>query len=271
MSQPSLLNTPLTLEPGEVHVWYCWTAQCLQRGLADYYRSLLSAEEQARLLRFHFEYLQHEYLVTRALCRITLSRYVHRHPADWRFRVNAYGRPEIDMPGDSAPLRFNLSNARSLVACAITRSADAGVDVEETDRPGETVGIADHFFSPTEVVALQAQPPERQRQRFFEYWTLKESYIKARGMGLSIPLDRFSFDVARPGHIDFDVDPALEDDAARWTFWQWSLDKGYLLALCAQRTNEAIPMVQIWRTVPMLDMQADDTKPSRTSPAFTAR
>ncbi|WP_313918263.1 4'-phosphopantetheinyl transferase superfamily protein [Tahibacter sp.] len=216
MSQPPGLNAPLTLEPGEVHVWYCWTAQCLQRGLADYYRSLLSAEEKARLLRFHFEYLQHEYLVTRALCRITLSRYVQRHPADWRFRVNAYGRPEIDMPGDLAPLRFNLSNARSLVACAITRSADAGVDVEETDRPGETVGIADHFFSPTEVIALQAQPPERQRQRFFEYWTLKESYIKARGMGLSIPLEQFSFDLDQGIRIRFD--PALQDDPDIWQF-----------------------------------------------------
>jgi len=216
MSQPSSLSTPLTLEPGEVHVWYCWTAQCLQRGLADYYRSLLSAEERARLLRFHFEYLQHEYLVTRALCRITLSRYWQMHPSDWRFRVNAYGRPEIDMPGDSAPLRFNLSNARSLVACAITRSADVGVDVEETDRPGETVGIADHFFSPAEVMALQAQPPERQRQRFFEYWTLKESYIKARGMGLSIPLEQFSFELDEGIRIRFA--PVLKDDPDVWQF-----------------------------------------------------
>ena len=211
-----MLNAPLALEPGEVHVWYCWTAQCLQRGLADYYRSLLSAEERARLLRFHFEYLQHEYLVTRALCRITLSRYVQRHPADWRFRVNAYGRPEIDMPEGCAPLRFNLSNARSLVACAVTRSADAGVDVEETDRQGETVTIADHFFSPAEVTALRAQPPERQRQRFFEYWTLKESYIKARGMGLSIPLEQFSFELDQGIRIRFD--PALDDDPDIWQF-----------------------------------------------------
>lgn len=212
----SALPTPLALEPGEVHVWYCWTEQCLQRGLGDYYRSLLSDAEAERLQRYKFEYLQHEYLMTRALCRITLSRYAGVHPADWRFRANAYGRPEIDAPAGSAPLRFNLSNARSLIACAVTRTADAGVDVEETDRAGETVAIADRFFSPREVAALQAQPPERQRERFFEYWTLKESYIKARGMGLSIPLEQFSFDLAEGIRIGFDA--ALEDDADAWQF-----------------------------------------------------
>jgi 4'-phosphopantetheinyl transferase len=84
---------------------------------------------------------------------------------------------------------------------------------------------------------LQTLPEPLQPLRFFQYWTLKESYIKARGMGLSIPLDRFSFDASQPTRITFSVDPILEDDAAHWTFWQWSLAEGYLLALCAQRRD----------------------------------
>ena len=71
----------LNLEPGEAHVWYCWTRDCDSDTLRASYRSLLSAEEAARLERFAFDYLKLEYLVTRALCRYTLSRYAGTAPA----------------------------------------------------------------------------------------------------------------------------------------------------------------------------------------------
>ncbi|MDO9001889.1 MAG: 4'-phosphopantetheinyl transferase superfamily protein [Aquabacterium sp.] len=126
--------------------------------------------------------------------------------------------------------------------------------------------LADHYFANAEKGNLQSLPLSQQPFRFFEYWTLKEAYIKARGMGLSIPLDRFSFDVTQAGRIDLHVDPCLEDDAERWMFWQWSLDQDYLLALCAQRNcNAATPSVQLWRALPLLTSQTEDTGPLRTS------
>ena len=85
-----------------------------------------------------------------------------------------------------------------------------GVDVEDTERSGETVEIADQFFSPLEAAALRALPADRQRARFFDYWTLKEAYIKARGMGLAIPLEQFSFlldDWPAPIRVAFDPAP----------------------------------------------------------------
>src|SRR6185295_18612851 len=121
-------------------------------------------------------------------CRTTLSHYAAVDPTAWQFARNRRGRPEISGPLGVAPLRFNLSNTAGLIACLVTLGVDVGVDVEDTHRRGETVRIANRFFSASEVAALEALPPERQRQRFFEYWTLKESYIKARGMGLAIPL-----------------------------------------------------------------------------------
>src|SRR6185436_18685723 len=91
-------------------------------------------------------------------------------------------------------LHFNLTNTRGLVACAVSVAhAEVGVDAEALDRSGETVAIADRYFSTEEVRALRALPESAQRQRFFAYWTLKESYIKARGLGLRLPLDQFSF------------------------------------------------------------------------------
>lgn len=238
----------LHLAPDEAQVWYCWTDECLMDGRAELYRSLLSAEESARLERFRFEHLKREFLVTRALCRLTLSRYSAVHPAAWRFAANHYGRPEIDMPGLDLPLRFNLSNARSLVACVVTRTADAGVDVEEVDRPGETVAIADQYFSSSEVAGLRRLPAARQRQRFFELWTLKESYIKARGMGLSIPLEQFSFDLDQAICISFDS--GLQDRADDWHFELHCPSGRHVLAVGLRRGSSHAARVRVRHTVP---------------------
>jgi 4'-phosphopantetheinyl transferase len=249
----------LTLSVGEAHVWYAWTDACKAPGLQAYYRSVLNEAERARLERFAFEYLKLEYLVTRALCRTVLSAYSDIHPASWQFRCNAHGRPEVDRPAALARMRFNLSNVRSLVACIVTDQADAGIDLEETDRPGATVSIADYYFSASEVRALHGLPVQQQRQRFFELWTLKESYIKARGLGLSLPLHQFSFGLnERPIRVAFDAD--LNDVPSDWQFRLHRLGERHLMAMgirCAPLREfrivlrEVVPDVNLtWREVP---------------------
>jgi len=93
-----------------------------------------------------------------------------------------------------------------MVACLIAPSQESGIDVENVERPGETIEVADRYFSCFESAALRALPVEAQHRRFFEYWTLKEAYIKARGLGLSLPLEQFSFHIEadRPVRISFD-------------------------------------------------------------------
>jgi 4'-phosphopantetheinyl transferase len=249
----------LALPAGEAHVWYAWTTACNEPGLLAYYRSLLTEAERARLERFVFDYLKLEYLVTRALCRTVLSAYADVPPAGWRFGANAYGRPEIAVPAAPQRLRFNLSNARSLVACVVTDEVDAGIDVEDLHRRGETVSIADHYFSPSELRTLRSLSPERQRYRFFELWTLKESYIKARGMGLSIPLDQFSFQPEEtPIRIAFD--PRLADVPSDWQFQLYRPGEHHLMALSIRRAlqpdfrislREVVPHSHLaWKEVP---------------------
>jgi 4'-phosphopantetheinyl transferase len=225
---------PLALAADEAHVWYAKTADCDTPALRNYYRSILSAEESARLERLAFDYLKLEYLITRALCRTVLSAYANVSPSVWRFGANPYGRPEIALRRPSLRLRFNLTNATSLVACIVTQDVDAGIDAEELNRRGETVAIADRYFSSTELKALHALPKDRQRYRFFELWTLKESYVKARGMGLSIPLDQFSFLFEEtPIRITFDA--SLADVAACWQFQLYRPSERHLMAIAIRR------------------------------------
>jgi len=129
---------------------------------------------------------------------------------------------------------------------------EVGVDVEDMTRPGQTVEIANQFFSPTEVAALRALAGGAQRHRFFEYWTLKEAYIKARGIGVSLPLEWFSFHLepGRPVRISFD--PSLDDDPLSWQFAQFRLTPRHIGALAIRRRAGSDLDVQVRRTVPLV-------------------
>lgn len=242
--------TMIDLPNDEVHVWYLIPDELRDPHVLAAYEALLAGSERQRRARYHFEHSRREYLLTRALARTTLSRYADVAPAAWTFRENAYGRPEVDVAGYGW-LHFNLSNTRGLIACAVARDHEVGVDVEDTERHGETVDIADRFFSPVEVAALRALPETAQRGRFFDYWTLKEAYIKARGMGLAIPLDQFSFLLDRPSiHIAFD--PRLDDDASTWQFQQFGWSPRHRAAAAVRRGAGPDLRFVDRRTVPLV-------------------
>jgi 4'-phosphopantetheinyl transferase len=118
-------------------------------------------------------------------------------------------------------------------------------------RTGETVAIADRYFSPHEVRALRALPPDRQRERFFEYWTLKESYIKARGMGLAIPLHQFSFHLDRGTPVTISFDRELEDDPRAWQFDRYRPSERHLMASAIRRGVGPELRVELSETVPL--------------------
>ena len=109
------------------------------------------------------------------------------------------------------------------------------MDVENVRAREVDIEIADRYFAPAEVAALRALPSEQQQQRFFDYWTLKESYIKARGMGLSIPLERFAFDLEDSAGIRLKIDSSLDDRSDRWRFGQLSLLQDHMIAVCVER------------------------------------
>ncbi len=197
------------------------------------YDALLTDDERTKRDRFHFEKDQHSCLVTRALVRTVLSRYENIAPKDWRFLTNDHGRPEIAEPESARSLKFNLSHTNGLIACIVAREREIGVDVEDRERSGRLLDVAHRFFSTVEVAALRKLPEKEQLDRFFLYWTLKESYIKARGMGLAIPLSHFSFLFGHKISIAFD--PQLKDDPESWQFTALSHSRRHAVAASFRR------------------------------------
>lgn len=246
-------NEMLPLTPREIHLWLAFYDEINQEHLHSAYRDLLNDAEKEQEQRFYFERDRRRYLITRALVRTVLSRYVPVHPRDWVFSKNDYGRPEIvNEQGRAARLSFNISHTHSLIVLGVTKGRALGVDVENCISREACIDIADRFFAPQEVVALNATPEHQQQYRFYEYWTFKESYIKARGMGLSLPLDKFSFHYPHDRAVEIAIHPELADDASRWQFWQFRPTSEYLVAICAERVGSQSPSLVVRKAVPML-------------------
>ena len=234
----------LDLDPAKVDLWFAFYDGIRdERLLADYMR-LLTEEERAQQKRFYFEKDRHRHLVTRALVRTVLSKYAPVAAPDWMFSKNQYGRPEIaNNDAVARTISFNITHTHGLIILAVTREQAIGVDTENIRVRQPAIEIADRFFSAEEVTELHTIPAHGQHERFFHYWTLKESYIKARGMGLSIPLDRFGFHFPHAAQVGIKIDPQLNDDAARWRFWQLQPSADFLAALCVERTQGASPLL----------------------------
>jgi 4'-phosphopantetheinyl transferase len=246
----------MTLETAletEAHLWVARPFDIREPDLLAAYDALMTAEERDKVSRFRFEKDRHTSIVTRALVRTTLSRYADVAPSDWRFVFNQYGRPEIDEPREARGLRFNLSHTDGLTVCLVGRDREVGVDVEDRTRGGSLLEVADRFFSPLEVKALRALPLEEQMDRFFLYWTLKESYIKARGMGLSLSLSAFSFELDPPGHgIRILFDPGFDDEPRRWRFSALSYGRRHAIAAGVETNSLREPKLVLRETVPLI-------------------
>jgi 4'-phosphopantetheinyl transferase len=256
----------LEIAPGEIHLWHIYYDAIDDAGLLAQYRALLNPTEKLKETRFHFARDRRRYLVTRASLRSILSRYAPVAPEDWKFRTNDYGRPEIDSAQvEHLRLVFNISHTHCLIVIGITRGRELGVDVENVLTREVSIEIADRYFAPDEVAALHEVPREGQHYRFFEYWTFKESYIKARGMGLSLPLEKFSFSYPHAGAVEIAIHADLEDARERWELRQLRPTPEYLVAVCAEIAKEGTSKLIVRSAVPLVSEEVVETRVLRTS------
>jgi 4'-phosphopantetheinyl transferase len=175
--------TPPTLGSSEVHVWRV----DLDAPGADGETASLSADEHARAARFHFARDRERFLRGHTALRRLLAGYAGREPGALIFTQGAQGKPSL--PGTG--LEFNLSHSDGCGVLAVTRGRRVGVDVERIQPDRATLAVARRFFAPAEAAAVAAAAPAERALTFFRCWTRKEAYVKARGEGLSLPLDRF--------------------------------------------------------------------------------
>jgi 4'-phosphopantetheinyl transferase len=230
----------LKLEPDQVDIWLARDPQLRDAAALDGLSRCLSADEHARVARMHFSEDRHQQLVTRGMVRQVLSLYVPGvAPAGWNFERNRHGRPAITGVSEAArDLQFNLAHTPGLVALAVARDAEIGVDVERADKRAP-LAVARRYFSVAEVEAMEALPAEEQARRFRRLWTLKESYLKATGTGVAGGLGSMTFHI-EPEGVRFER--AADAAASRWVFREFQVDGEFLLALAFRGREGGTPL-----------------------------
>ncbi len=220
----------LTLGSDEVHVWRATldrSAAALQRLLQT-----LSEDESARADRFYFQRDREHFIAARGLLRSLLGGYLSFPPEQLRFGYSPHGKPSL--PGEWSELHFNLSHSHALALYAVTRGREVGIDLEYIRPELADEPIAERFFSAREAGALRSLPASLQPEGFFNCWTRKEAYIKARGEGLTISLDQFEVSLA-PGEpaalLSVNSDPA---EASRWSLRELAPGPGYVAAIAVE-------------------------------------
>ncbi len=242
----------LTLNPRQVDVWVALIHEMSDADLATQFDEVLSEDERRQHGKFVFEKDRRRYLVTRSLVRYVLSRYVPIAPSDWRFTPTAFGRPLIANRHPIADdLVFNISHSDRVVLLGVAQACQLGIDVEDLHR-NVPLDMAESFFAAGEIRQLRALQQSLQPRRFLDFWTLKESYIKARGKGLSLPLDKFSFELNDEPRLHVHFDASLNDSPRNWTFWQWCPNEESIAALCVEYVPGIEKRITVRRTIPFV-------------------
>jgi 4'-phosphopantetheinyl transferase len=219
--------------PGHVDVWIIAldVVHGGEPGAAD-----LAPDEAERARRLRFEADRRSFVGTRVALRGILAGCLGVAPREIAFRAAPYGKPRLDPERHGSALRFNVSHSGDLALVAVSSEAEVGVDIELRRPRPDLEALVARYFSPCERVAIAALPPARRLEAFFDYWTLKEAYLKACGDGLNRRLD--AFDVL----LDPDLPPRLVDvrdrpgDQHRWTLAQFRPAADYAAAIAAERS-----------------------------------
>ena len=211
------------LRDDEIHVW------CVELDAADEVSALaacLSEEERERASGLLSGTHQRRFVVARGMLRQLLGRYLGQDPGAVAFSRGAHGKPFLPEGG----LHFNVSHTHELALYAIARDREVGVDVEWMRPQVAHEQIAARFFSLEEQEALAQVPDVARQAAFYNIWTRKEAYVKARGDGIAAGLGTFAVSLGPEAAL-------LRSDEGRAEVERWKLmalepENGYVAALC---------------------------------------
>ena len=209
---------PSSPDRDEVRVWHAdVTALASDPDAVARTIASLPDADRARAAKYRVDRDRAMFLGGRVMARTLVAGALGLDRDGWQWREGERGRPEIAAP--PTPLRFNLAHSAGLVVCALANGRDVGVDVEDLERAPFDRRLVRRYCAPAEADDIDAQG-DRWRDRFLTYWTLKEAYLKARGLGIAVQLADVCFTLEPDVRISF-----LGELAGTSTDWMFHLDR----------------------------------------------
>ncbi|ACL75051.1 4'-phosphopantetheinyl transferase family protein [Ruminiclostridium cellulolyticum] len=210
-----------------VNLYGIRVSACTDDDTIELLKKLISDERKAKMERFIFKEDSIRCLLGEVISRYAISKHLNCKNVDISFKADSFSKPYLDNTNGS--VFFNISHSGNWVVCVLS-SKPSGIDVEfikQTD-----FGIAKRFFTREEYETLMNQPADYRSKYFFKLWTLKESYIKADGRGLSLPLDSFSI------KIDSDlISLSTQNKLTNCFFRQFEIDAAHIVSVCSEEDS----------------------------------
>lgn len=228
------------LGPNDVHVWRIPLTE-------DISRDVLSSDERERAARFHFEKHRHQFVGARAALRFILGEYLGVAPEKIELVNGVNGKPEL--ANGVSDLRFNLSRREGLALVAVTRGREIGVDVERVRSDFPIMEVAEASFSVAEFETLRNLPETQRVAGFYNCWTRKEAYVKARGEGLSFPLKQFDVSLNPGGPAKLLNVRGDDSEVNRWTMQDIPVGERYVAALAVEGSGLSVTSRELRKSI----------------------
>lgn len=194
--------------------------------------SYISLDKKSRIEKFIYKKDKIRALIGEILLKVIINQEIGLKVEDIAFDKNSYGKPHLV---NCDKFHFNISHSGEFVVCAVD-DKPIGIDVEE-ERDIKFEEIADSFFTEKELHYIMKEDSEPSLSKFYRIWTLKESYIKCCGKGLSIPLKSFSIDI----NNDEPIKVISEQESSECVFKSYDIEPGYKMSVCS--FNRSIPSI----------------------------
>jgi len=227
------------LPRGELHIWRI-SLEINSSYLAGY-QSSLAKDELYRASKFRYANDRLHFIAARGILRGLLANYLCIDPKDITFRYGPHGKP--DLVNDRS-LKFNLTHAAGMALVALTKKHNIGVDLERIKVNVEFEEIAKQFFATGEVKNLLALPIDQRPQGFFNCWTRKEAFIKAKGNGLSFPLDQFEVALKPNEPAELLATKWDAKEASKWSLFELDPGEGFVGAVAIDGPADVLKLWQ---------------------------
>ncbi|NQV52845.1 MAG: 4'-phosphopantetheinyl transferase superfamily protein [Flavobacteriales bacterium] len=225
------------LSAGHIHVWNVSTNPT--DGLLERCRDALSEMELKRVPFFKFEDVRQNYIISQGILRILLGAYLNITPRDLKIGRHSKGKPfSLDDP----KLCFNISNSGGLAVYGFSREGEIGIDIEHQRPLPDLEQMITKNFTSSEIKFINAKPAEKS-QRFFRFWTVKESYLKAIGEGMRLPPDCLEFSIEESKIRLLSVKGVFEQED--WHFEEFSPAKNYVGTLTTMRPDLTVEQMDV--------------------------
>lgn len=224
----------------EAHIWSINMDQVTIKTLQHFYNTL-STDEQQRVSKFKFVKDRTTFAIARASLRTLSGKYLNMDPKEIKFHYGKFGKPQFH---HTTSLKFNVSHSGNNVIIGFVQDYDVGVDVEEIKDNPDLLDIAKQFFSKSEVAALEEIPTTDRYNAFYRCWTRKEAFIKAKGNGLSYPLDSFSVSLDHNSEAKLESLDSDPKEKSTWNMFSFKPHENYIAAMAVQGNVNAFKVME---------------------------